>query len=141
MNVGLYSFKTIELIQTSSLIKLINNMFNADNIFLYSENTAKEKMSQRFGFNKLLEDYKLKEIDIIVFEDMKSLGNDSYVKSRIYKTLLSLDCEFYFLKEHLGFSKDYNKKIFNTIINYEEIVKAKMDERSRVGQLYKSKMK
>ncbi len=139
MNVGLYSFKNIELIKTSNFISKLNKFLNLDNIFLYSENTSREKMNQRFGFKKLLEDYDAKIIDIIVFEDTKSLGSDNYIRSQIYKILLSGDYEFYFLNENLSSSEKQDRIFLKYIIDFEESLKTRMDKRSKIGQYLKEK--
>lgn len=139
MNIGLYSFKNMELIKTSNFISKLNKFFNLDNIFLYSENTSREKMNQRFGFKKLLEDYDAKIINIIVFEDIKSLGSDNYVRSQIYKILLSGNYEFYFLNENLSSSRRQDRMFLKYIIDFEEVLKTRMDKRSKIGQHLKEK--
>ena len=121
MNIGLYSFKNMELIKTSNFISKLNKFFNLDNIFLYSENTSREI------------------INIIVFEDIKSLGSDNYVRSQIYKILLSGNYEFYFLNENLSSSRRQDRMFLKYIIDFEEVLKTRMDKRSKIGQHLKEK--
>ena len=141
MNIGLYSFKNMELIKTSNLIGKLNRIFYLDDILLYSENTSREKMSQRFGFKKLLEDYDSNVIDIIVFEDIKSLGSDNYIRSQIYKALLSGNYEFYLLNQNLSSSKRQDRIFLKYIIDHEETLKNRMNERSKMGQYIKENYK
>ena len=98
-------------------------------------------MSQRFGFKKLLEDYDSNVIDIIVFEDIKSLGSDNYIRSQIYKALLSGNYEFYLLNQNLSSSKRQDRIFLKYIIDHEETLKNRMNERSKMGQYIKENYK
>lgn len=100
MNVGLYSLNTMELKEISNIITDTRFTLGVKKIFLYSENTKKEKMSKRFVFRKMLEDYEKGKIELIVFKNLKSIGKDKYIRSQILKELLLKDYKFCTLEEN-----------------------------------------
>lgn len=144
MNVGLYSFKTMKLIEAKLLGCNINRLFNVDDILLYSESTNRERMSERRALKKMLDDYDQNKIDLIVFKDMKALGSDAYMICKMLKQLLLNNYKFFCINERIN-SLD-SRGIIHTkvIINSIEEEKKIADKRSRVGneaKKYKIKKK
>ena len=88
MNIALYSFNRLEVDLVDNLSKKIKSTFkNIDKIYLYTENTLKERLSQRTGLNELLNDYKKEKIDMIVFQSITAIGTDDYIQSLILNKL------------------------------------------------------
>lgn len=132
MNVGIYSFQTMELIQINKLIKKINERLKIDKIYLYSENTHKERYCKREGFKKMLEDYQNKKIDIIAVESLESFGKDGNVKLQILKELQERRYKLIFINESIAL--EFMQELFIDItIKFLESCKQLGDERSKIG--------
>lgn len=101
MNVGLYSFKTMELEHIINLKKQLNESLNVDKIYLYFENDNSYKVKNRKGLKKLMKDYEKNRIDIIALENFDALGKK---KPIIYEIL-----------------KDFQQKNYNVYIVDEDI--------------------
>lgn len=140
MKVGLYSFERMELAQINKLLKKINERLRVDKIYLYSENTCKERYSQREGFKKMLEDYQNKKIDIIAVENLNSFGKDGNVKLQILKELQARRNKLIFITEPVAL--EFMEELFIDItINYLESCKQLGDERSKVGARFSKSKK
>lgn len=133
MNIGLYSFDTIEFNKLKNIIQKMP--FQFDNLYLYTENSDKERIRKRDGFNRIIEDYKSKKIDKIVFEDGLSLGSSQYIRSQIFKRLLYSNCEYHCIDEAEVNDADY----IRMFIHMEEHSKKIADKRSRIGQEFKNR--
>lgn len=132
MNIGLYSFNTIEVKQVEKLKNdIIQGFLCVDNIYLYSENTTKQRIQCRQAFRKIIEDYKNKKIDWIVFEDYNTMSQDYYTRGLMLKELLENKCNFEFLKENIN--SQSNKIITELQIHMSNYLKESNDERSRRG--------
>ena len=56
MNIGIYNFKTLKLSEINKII--FETDLNIDEVYIYSENTAKERIEHRKGLEKIINDYK-----------------------------------------------------------------------------------
>jgi len=141
MNVGLYSFETFELSKVENLKKLIYEIMGRKcGIYIYSENTRKERLSKRDGLRKMLEDYRNSKIDIIFFENRKSLGSDEYTSYRVLKILSDENVKYASLTD--GLNCTLEGKIQMELIGFfENYAKKCSDERSRMGQEFKERQK
>ena len=95
MNVGVYSFeimkfKELEFLNTNSMF-----MIGIEDIYLYSENNAKERIKEKTIFEKMLNDYKSEKIKLIIIKKLDSLGNNKYEKMKKLKELLENNHRFY----------------------------------------------
>jgi len=142
MNIGLYSFQNPELIETSKLIKELKNMFIIDNIYMYSENTNKERIEYRDGLKRLIEDYRNKKIDIIAFKDLNSLGSNRYIRGKILQTLLEGNYDFSFINLPYTSLCTSGRVCIELIIKISQEDKIRADKRSEMGRiLYNRKIK
>lgn len=141
MKVGLYSFKTMEFSKIENLRNHIFRMFGRKcEIYIYSENTRKEKLAKRDGLRKILEDYRNSKIDMIVFENREALGTDEYNSYRILKILSDEKVKFTSLTEGLNYTTE-GKLQMELIGLFENYAKKCSDERSRMGQKFKERQK
>ena len=141
MNVGLYSFETFEVSKVENLKILIHQLIRRKcGIYIYSENTNKERLSKRDGLRKMLEDYRNSKIDIIFFEDREALGSDEYTSYRILKILSDEKVNYTSLKDGLN-NSSYGKLQMELIAFFENYAKKYSDERSRMGQKFKDRQK
>lgn len=141
MNVGLYSFETLELNKAENLKKLIYEMIGHKcKIYIYSENTRKQRLSKRDGLRKMLEDYRESKINIIFFEDRNALGSDEYTSYRVLKILSDEKVNYTSLNDGLNCTSE-GKLQMELIAFFENYAKKYSDERSRMGQKFKERQK
>lgn len=138
MNVGLYSFKTLELSKVENLKNQIYSIMGCKcEIYIYSENNRKERLSKRCGLRKILEDYRASKIDMIIFEDRKALGIDEYTTYRILKILSNENVNFTSLKD--GFNNSsFGRSQIELIGVLENYAKEYSDKRSKMMQKIKN---
>lgn len=132
MNVGLYSLKTMELKENSILITDIRFIPGVEQIFLYSENTEKEKRAKRVVFRKMLEDYKKRKIELIVFKNLAAIGKDKYERCQILKELLLNDYKFCTIEENHNNLNDFGKIFTKNLIEESEKEKKYKDTRNKM---------
>ena len=141
MNVGLYSFETFEVSKVENLKNYIYKLMRRKcGIYIYSENTRKERLSKRDGLRKMLEDYRNSKIDMIFFEDRKALGNDDYTSFRVLKILSDEKVNYSSLTDGINYTSE-GKMQMEFLTAFEHYIKMNADERSRRGQIYKEKLK
>lgn len=141
MNVGVYSFKRVELREATECVRQIINPGLVDNIFIYSENTNKERMSQREAFKKVLDDYEKRKIELIVFKDLDSIGQSTYVRALIFRELINRKCKYCSVKENIH-NFNIGGRLFTTALIKQALDEKKYgDERSKIGQEIKRKLK
>lgn len=141
MNVGLYSFETFEFSKVENLKKLIYEIMGRKcEIYIYSENTRKERLSKRDGLRKMLEDYRESKINIIFFEDRKALGSDDYTTYRVLKILSDEKVNYTSLTDGITYTSE-GKLQMELIGVFENYIKRHSDERSRMGQKLKERQK
>lgn len=139
MNVGLYSFETFEVCKIENLKKFIYEIMGRKcGIYIYSENTRKERLSKRDGLRKMLEDYRNSKIDIIFFEDRKALGSDDYTSFRVLKVLSDEKVNYTSLSDGIKYTLE-GKMQMELLAAYENYIKKYADERSRIGQKLKAR--
>lgn len=139
MNVGLYSFETFEVSKVEKLKKLIYEIMGRKcGIYIYSENTRKERLSKRDGLRKMLEDYSNSKIKIIFFEDRKALGSDDYTSFSVLKVLSDEKVNYTSLLDEIKYTSE-GKMQMEILAVYENYIKKYADERSRMGQKLKAR--
>ena len=102
MNVGLYSFKTMELEHIINLKKQLNESLNVDKIYLYFENDNIYKVKNRKGLKKLMKDYEKNRIDIIALENFDALGKKKPVIYEILKDFQQKNYNVYIVDEDIN---------------------------------------
>lgn len=133
MNVGFYSFYRLEFSQIYILNIKIKDKLPANNIYIYSENTTKQRINKREALNKIIDDYNQKIIDCIVFENLKALGSDFYMRSKILKILIENNINFIFLEENIVSTSSVKKEKIEMMIFMANRLKEEHDRRSKIG--------
>ena len=133
MNVGFYSFYRLEFSQIYILNIKIKDKLPANNIYIYSENTGKQRINKREALNKIIDDYNQKIIDCIVFENIKALGSDFYMRSKILKILIENNINFIFLEENIVSTSLIKKEKIEMMIFMADTLKEEHDRRSKIG--------
>lgn len=137
MNVGLYSFKTLELSKVENLKNQIYSVIGRKcEIYIYSENNRQERLSKRGGLRKILEDYEASKIECIIFEDRMALGTDEYTTYRILKILLDKNVNFTSLNDRFN-SSSLGRSQIKLIGFFENYAKEYSDKRSKTIQKIK----
>ena len=57
MNVGLYSLKNMTARKIGKLSRIIQKIFPVNDIYTYSENIPKQRISKREGLKKIIQDF------------------------------------------------------------------------------------
>lgn len=137
MNVGIYSFSRLECNQVNILSIKIKDKLLVNNIYLYLENTTKQRISKREALYRIIKDYEQGIIDAIVFEDFKSLGSDLYIRGKILKLLLENNISFFFIKEDFESTSIIGKEQIKIMIFTATKFKEENDRRSVMGNIIK----
>lgn len=142
MNIGLYSFKTMNVNEINKLSEKLNDKFiYTKNIYIYSENTSKQKLSKRIGLEKIIKDYEKKKISLIAVKSINSFGSDLYINSEILMMLKEKEISFFIIDEDMESKSDVARKKIDTINFIEKTAKEENDKRSRIGKIIKEQMK
>ena len=112
LSVGLYNYKILDVKSINRIYKRIEDIISISNVYPYFENTTNVlKIDERMTFKRLLEDYDISHIDIIVFENILSLGKSETVQVNLLKLLLEKNIHFIFLDGNID-SRDESGKLF-----------------------------
>lgn len=132
MNVALYSFKRLEANLVVTLNNKIREKFKSvDKIYIYTENTLKERMSQRLALKELLKDYENKKINIIVFESIEAIGTDDYIQSVILNKLMKNNIDFYLMDIDVDSKLEESKMLISIKIFMGETIRNENIKRSK----------
>lgn len=101
MNIAIYSFKRIELREINQCVRKLGYIEYLSNVYIYSENTKKERMSERQAFKDLLDDYEEKNIELVILKDLESVGQSNYIRALIFRELINRKCKFCCIKENI----------------------------------------
>lgn len=112
LNVGLYNYKILDVESINSIYKRIEDTISISNVYPYFENTTNFlKIDERKAFERLLGDYDISYIDIIVFKNILALGKSETIQVNFLKLLLEKNIHFIFLDENID-SRDESGKLF-----------------------------
>lgn len=112
LNVGLYNYKILDVESINSIYKRIEDTISISNVYPYFENTTNFlKIDERKAFERLLGDYDISYIDMIVFKNILALGKSETIQVNFLKLLLEKNIHFIFLDENID-SRDESGKLF-----------------------------
>lgn len=112
LNVGLYNYKILDVESINRIYKRIEDTISISNVYPYFENTTNFlKIDERKAFERLLGDYDISYIDIIVFKNILALGKSETIQVNFLKLLLEKNIHFIFLDENID-SRDESGKLF-----------------------------
>lgn len=143
MNIGLYSFERLEIKKLEEISNKIKTIYWGENvnIYIYSENTVKQRIKERQALQQMIEDYEKGKIEVIVFEDSQALGSDLFTRSKILKTLLIKDINFRIIEDSIDSTSGIGKLKLNTLLIFAQYAKEDNDKRSIMGNIVKDKNK
>lgn len=143
MNIGLYSFQRLEMKKLENLnneIKVKCLGFKT-NIYIYSENTVKQRIKERQALHQMIQDYESGKIEVIYFENRDALGSDLYTRSEILKMLLKKNINFEIIEDSISSTSATGKLMLNMSLIFAESAKKDNDKRSIMGNRIKDKNK
>ena len=112
LNVGLYNYKILDVESINSIYKRIEDTISISNVYPYFENTTNFlKIDERKAFERLLGDYDISYIDMIVFKNILALGKSETIQVNFFFFLLEKNIHFIFLDENID-SRDESGKLF-----------------------------
>ncbi len=112
LRVGLYNYKILDVESINRIYKRIEDTISISNVYPYFENTTNFlKIDERKAFERLLGDYDISYIDIIVFKNILALGKSETIQVNLLKILLEKNIHFIFLDEKID-SREESGKLF-----------------------------
>lgn len=112
LRVGLYNYKILDVESINRIYKRIEDTISISNVYPYFENTTNFlKIDERKAFERLLGDYDISYIDIILFKNIFALGKSETIQVNLLKLLLEKNIHFIFLDEKID-SRDESGKLF-----------------------------
>ncbi len=141
MNIGLYSFERLEIKKLEEISNKIKTIYWGENvnIYIYSENTVKQRIKERQALYQMIEDYEKGKIEVIIFENNQAFGSDLYTRSEILKMLLKKNIKFEIIEDSIVSTSIVGKKMLNMSLYFAEYAKKDNDERSIMGNIIKDK--
>lgn len=112
LKVGLYNYKILDVESINRIYKRIEDTISISNVYPYFENSTNFlKIDERKTFERLLRDYDISYIDIIVFENIFALGKSETIQVNLLKLLQEKNIHFIFLDENID-SREESGKLF-----------------------------
>lgn len=141
MNIGLYSFERLEIKKLEGISNKIKTIYWGENvnIYIYSENTVKQRIKERQALYQMIEDYEKGKIEVIIFENNQAFGSDLYTRSEILKMLLKKNIKFEIIEDSIVSTSIVGKKMLNMSLYFADYAKKDNDERSIMGNIIKDR--
>lgn len=99
----------------------IENAISVFNIYPYFENTTNVlNVDNRNTFERMLLDYKVSYIDIVVFDNFLSLGKSEIIQGQLLKRLTDEKIHFIVLDENIDSNSELGKELISLKIAYAE---------------------
>ncbi len=141
MNVGLYSLKNMTAMEIGKLSRIIQKIFPINDIYVYSENTPKQRISRREGLKKIIQDYNKEKVDLIVFEKLSSLGSDACIKGEALELLMKEKVKFFVIQENIDSTLEIGKQQIKMLTLIGEQQKEMNEQRNRTSNIDSREMK
>lgn len=143
MNIGLYSFQRLEIKKLEGISNKIKTSYWGENvkIYIYSENTVKQRIEDRQALHQMIEDYENGKIELIVFEDNQAMGSDLYIRSKILRMLLIKNINFRIIEDSIESTSSIDRLKLDTLLMFAQYAKEDNDKRSIMGNIVKDKNK
>ena len=141
MNVGLYSLKNMTARKIGKLSRIIQKIFPVNDIYTYSENIPKQRISKREGLKKIIQDYNEGKVDLIVFEKLSSLGSDACIKGKALELLMKEKVKFFIIQENIDSTLEIGKQKIQILILIGEKQKEMNEQRNRTSNIDSREMK
>lgn len=121
LSVGLYNYRILDVKSLNRICKKIENAISVFNIYPYFENTTNVlNVDNRNTFERMLLDYKVSYIDIVVFDNFLSLGKSEIIQGQLLKRLIDEKIHFFVLDENIDSNSELGKELISLKIAYAE---------------------
>lgn len=121
LSVGLYNYRILDVKSLNRICKKIENAISVFNIYPYFENTTNVlNVDNRNTFERMLLDYKVSYIDIVVFDNFLSLGKSEIIQGQLLKRLMEEKIHFIVLDENIDSNSELGKELISLKIAYAE---------------------
>ena len=121
LSVGLYNYRILDVKSLNRICKKIENAISVFNIYPYFENTTNVlNVDNRNTFERMLLDYKVSYIDIVVFDNFLSLGKSEIIQGQLLKRLIDEKIHFIVLDENIDSNSELGKELISLKIAYAE---------------------
>ena len=121
LSVGLYNYRILDVKSLNKIRKKIENAISVFNIYPYFENTTNVlNVDNRNTFERMLLDYKVSYIDIVVFDNFLSLGKSEIIQGQLLKRLIDEKIHFIVLDENIDSNSELGKELISLKIAYAE---------------------
>ena len=121
LRVWLYNYRILDVKSLNRICKKIENAISVFNIYPYFENTTNVlNVDNRNTFERMLLDYKVSYIDIVVFDNFLSLGKSEIIQGQLLKRLIDEKIHFIVLDENIDSNSELGKELISLKIAYAE---------------------
>ena len=121
LSVGLYNYRILDVKSINRIYKRIEDIISISNVYPYFENTTNVlNVDNRNTFERMLLDYKVSYIDIVVFDNFLSLGKSETIQGQLLKRLIDEKIHFIVLDENIDSNSELGKELISLKIAYAE---------------------
>ena len=137
LRVGLYNYSILDVKSINRIYKRIEDTISISNIYPYFENTTNAlNIDKRKTFERLIADYDISYIDVIVFENIFALGKSETIQANLLKLLIEKNIHFIFLDENIDSRDESGKLLIEMKIvmlqSYQEEVRKILESRKNL---------
>ena len=121
LSIGLYNYRILDVKTINEICNKIENTLSVFNIYPYFENTTNAlNIDERKTFERMILDYKISYIDIVVFNNFQSLGKSELIQGQLLKRLIDEKIHFIIIDESIDSNTELGKELISLKIAYAE---------------------
>ena len=121
LSIGLYNYRILDVKTINEICNKIENTLSVFNIYPYFENTTNAlNIDERKTFERMILDYKISYIDIVVFNNFQSLGKSELIQGQLLKRLIDEKMHFIIIDESIDSNTELGKELISLKIAYAE---------------------
>ena len=121
LSIGLYNYRILDVKTINEICNKIENTLSVFNIYPYFENTTNAlNIDERKTFERMILDYKISYIDIVVFNNFQSLGKSELIQGQLLKRPIDEKIHFIIIDESIDSNTELGKELISLKIAYAE---------------------
>lgn len=121
LSIGLYNYRILDVKTINEICNKIESTLSVFNIYPYFENTTNAlNIDERKTFERMILDYKISYMDIVVFNNFQSLGKSELIQGQLLKRLIDEKIHFIIIDESIDSNTELGKELISLKIAYAE---------------------
>lgn len=121
LSIGLYNYRILDVKTINEICNKIESRLSVFNIYPYFENTTNAlNIDERKTFERMILDYKISYMDIVVFNNFQSLGKSELIQGQLLKRLIDEKIHFIIIDESIDSNTELGKELISLKIAYAE---------------------